>query len=75
MKALILLHLLGSISSKLCEEKNCGDTCGISPFGPKYCTKDKTCIGMPWGGPDKEDCDGIVLLSIGLYAMPTLLEI
>jgi len=45
-----------SISSKLCEEKNCGDTCGISPFGPKYCTKDKACIGMPWGGPNKEEC-------------------
>ena len=39
-----------SLSNKkdgLCKGKQCGHTCGLTPFGVKYCILDGSCVLLP----------------------------
>ena len=61
IESINFLHLPDKISPELCKNKKCGDSCGISPFGARYRTKDLSCILLPFG-PKEKDCGGIILL-------------
>ena len=54
-----------TLKGQLCEGKQCGDMCGISPFGPRYCVghEHKNCILLP--APPR--CTGITSTMIILH--------
>ena len=62
-----------TLKRQLCEGKQCGDMCGISPFGPRYCVghEHKNCILLP--APPR--CTGITSTMIILHLCNSFLEL